>query len=202
MTTTPIAIPKVKAINGAALFSMSRASLFVLLAGTILTFTGMGAISGGLAKDQLLDLADPIFSLSFRGLMLAFGTAEMLAAFLCLFTDMRTLSLGLVAWLSGNFMVYRIGLWSMGWHHSCGFLIDPLGLSLTTTDIIFSVSSTFLLVGSVATLWHERRTLQAVTFLKISCISCGGHIEFPTAAVGQKIQCPHCAKNITLLSPA
>jgi hypothetical protein len=35
--------------------------------------------------------------------------------------------------------------------------------------------------------------------LKMSCVLCGGHVEFPVHALGQKISCPHCTKTITLL---
>src|SRR6516162_4080849 len=29
-------------------------------------------------------------------------------------------------------------------------------------------------------------------FLKCSCQKCGGHIEFPVAAAGSTVNCPHC----------
>jgi len=156
---------------------------------------------GGLVENQQLDMPDPIFGLPFRRLMLTLGATELLAAFLCLFTGKKTLSLGLVIWLSINFMVYRIALWNMGWHRSCGLLIDPLRLSLATTDLIFSLSSTFLLVGSITALWLEHRKLQASESLKISCHSCGGHIKFAIQNLGQKIPCPHCQTTITLRKP-
>jgi DNA-directed RNA polymerase subunit RPC12/RpoP len=35
--------------------------------------------------------------------------------------------------------------------------------------------------------------------LKMNCVLCGGHVEFPANAIGQTIACPHCAKTITLL---
>ncbi len=38
-------------------------------------------------------------------------------------------------------------------------------------------------------------------YIKLSCRSCSGHIEFPIHALGQTIPCPHCAKTITLLKP-
>jgi len=37
-----------------------------------------------------------------------------------------------------------------------------------------------------------------VRTLKISCTSCGGHIEFPTNFFGERIPCPHCQATITL----
>lgn len=42
---------------------------------------------------------------------------------------------------------------------------------------------------------------QPDSFAKCSCQHCGGHIEFPIEAAGQKVTCPHC-KWPTLLSLA
>jgi hypothetical protein len=200
--TTSIIGWKIKAANLLrSRFNTSRGDMFVLIAGTILAFMGTGQILGGLANVQLLELSDPIFGLPFHSLMLSLGIIELFIAFSCLFTNKRTLSLSLVAWVSANFIVYRIGMWSMGWHRSCGFLIDPLGLSLTATDVIFSLSSAFLLVGSITTLWLERRTVQMANFLKMSCPSCGVHIRFVIQNLGQIIPCPHCQKETTLRKP-
>jgi DNA-directed RNA polymerase subunit RPC12/RpoP len=33
---------------------------------------------------------------------------------------------------------------------------------------------------------------QANSYSKGACQHCGGHVEFPTAAAGQTIRCPHC----------
>jgi hypothetical protein len=182
-------------------FNLLRGDTFVLAAGAILVFMGGSQILGGLANVQLLEMSDPIFGLPFRDLMLFLGAAELLIAFPCLFTNKRTLSLSLVAWLSANFIVYRIGLWSMGWHHSCGFLIAPLGLSLASTDIVFSLSSIFLFVGSVMILWSDYKATQAAHFLKISCPACGGHVRFAIQNLGQQIPCPHCRAAMVLQSP-
>lgn len=184
-----------------AIFLKKWPASFVLLTGTILTMMGISEIIGGLSTTQILDLPDPILGFPFRYLMLTMGMMELFAALLCLFTDKKVLSLGLVAWLSANFIAYRIGLWSMGWQHSSGFLIVPLGLSLRNTDFIFSSVSIFLLIGGVAALWLERRTALAAEFLKISCPSCGLHVKFAIQNLGQKIPCPHCQTTITLRKP-
>ena len=42
----------------------------------------------------------------------------------------------------------------------------------------------------------------ASSYLKISCYHCGGHIEFPSNAIGERISCPHCKINILLNEPA
>src|SRR5437660_6080165 len=40
-----------------------------------------------------------------------------------------------------------------------------------------------------------------MSYLKIACERCGGHIEYPSEMAGQSIQCPHCQHAITLSSP-
>jgi|ERR1017187_1876212 DNA-directed RNA polymerase subunit RPC12/RpoP len=180
---------------------------FILSAGTILTFNGTAKVLGVFGTSQVLDLHDPIFGLAFSHLMLSVGIVELFVAFLCLFTNKRILSLVLVAWLAAIFVVYRVGLWSMGWHHSCGFLVDPLNLSLRTTDAMMNAASIFLLIGSITMLWIGRETRQsdlhedAADFINISCFFCGGRIRFFAENTGQKIACPHCRKTIVLQKP-
>ena len=43
--------------------------------------------------------------------------------------------------------------------------------------------------------------MSEVTYLKIACEHCGGHIEYPSEMAGQSIQCPHCQHTITLPPP-
>ena len=40
--------------------------------------------------------------------------------------------------------------------------------------------------------------MSAADFAKCSCPHCGGHIEFPTEAVGAVVACPHCQQPATL----
>ena len=96
----------------------------------------------------------------FRELLLLVGLAELLIAFFCLFTDRRRFSLLAVAWLSTNFLVYRLGLWFIGWHRPCGCmgsLSDMLHLSPRAADNIMKVVLAYLLTGSYAILLLEWR---------------------------------------------
>jgi predicted RNA-binding Zn-ribbon protein involved in translation (DUF1610 family) len=153
------------------------------------------------AKAPAPDMADPIFALPFHDLMLWVGLAELAVACLCLFTSKRTLSLGLLAWLVVTLAAYRVGLWTMGWHHPYAWvagLINGLDVSPRVADLMIGATSAYLLVGSMAMLWFERRTAQAATSLKMSCPSCGGHIQFASQNLGQQIPCPHCQKETIL----
>jgi hypothetical protein len=176
-------------------------SWFVLSAGGILLLGGMVKVLDFFAKAPAPDMADPIFALPFHDLMLWVGLAELAVACLCLFTSKRTLSLGLLAWLVVTLTAYRIGLWTMGWHHPYAWvagLVNGLDISPWVADLMIGATSAYLLVGSMAMLWFERRTAQAAQSLKMSCPTCGGHIKFAIQNLGQQIPCPHCQAAITL----
>lgn len=107
----------------------------------------------------------------------------------------------LVAWLAANLAIYRIGLWTMGWHHPYAWvagLIAGLNISPRIADLIIGAISAYLLTGSITMLWLKRRTVQEAKFLKMSCPTCGGHIQFAAQNHGQTISCPHCRKETTL----
>ncbi len=177
---------------------------FLLSVGGILALNGTSNVLAVFGKSPMLDLPDPLFGISFRCLILLAGLVELIVAFLCLFTNKETLSLGLIAWLAANFTVYRVGLWTMGWHHPYAWLAGLMGgldISPLMADAVMTVTLAYLLIGGIAMLLIKRPTAQAAEFLKMSCVSCEGHIAFPAHAVGQKIPCPHCAKTITLSNP-
>jgi hypothetical protein len=176
-------------------------SRFVLSAGGILLLAGTVKVLDFFAKPQVPDMQDPIFAVSFRHLVLLVGMMELIVAFFCLFTNKKTLSLCLLAWLVVTLATYRIGLWMMGWHHPYAWVagwINALDISPRVADLIICTTSAYLLVGSIAILWLERRAVEAANFLKMSCPACGVHIKFAVQNVGKMISCPHCQKEITL----
>jgi len=136
---------------------------FLLSAGAALAATGLGKGLSAIGPARALDITDPLVGIPFRQLFLIVGQAEVFIAFFCLFTDKRRLSLVAVAWISTNFLVYRIGLWSVGWHHPCGCmgnLAGMLHLSDQAADNIMKVVLAYLLAGSYLLLyldWRARR---------------------------------------------
>lgn len=66
----------------------------------------------------------------------------------------------LLVWIGSVFLVYRIGLWWVGFEGSCrcvGNLGDVFGISAETADWIAKGILVYLLVGSVAILlWYPR----------------------------------------------
>jgi hypothetical protein len=134
---------------------------FLRLAGTALALTGLAKALSAIGPARALDTADPLIGIRFRQLLLLVGVAELFIAFFCLFTDRRRLSLLAVAWISTNFLVYRLGLWFIGWHGPCGCmgnLTDLLHISPHLADTIMKGVLAYLLVGSYGMLlWQRRR---------------------------------------------
>jgi hypothetical protein len=95
--------------------------------------------------------------------MMDVGLAEIVTALICFINRRPALSLGLVAWLSTNFVFYRIGLVWVGWHKPCsclGNLTDALHISPQTADTVMKIILAYLLIGSYASLfwlWRQKR---------------------------------------------
>lgn len=134
---------------------------FSFSAAAILAFTGAAKVWTAFAPTKVLAVADPITGVSFGHLMLAVGVLELVIAGICLFAKSQTLKLGLIVWLATNFVVYRLGLWWIGWHKPCsclGNLTDALHLKPEVADNIMKVTLAYLLLGSYGLLlWQWRK---------------------------------------------
>ena len=141
---------------------------FTLSAGTILAITGIAKIWSGLGNSKFLAVVDPIIGIKFGQLMLMVGAAEIVIALVCFFSKRQTLALGLVAWMSTNFLVYRLGLWWMDWKKPCsclGNLTDALHISPQTADTITKVVLGYLVIGSYGLViwqWSKSRSTQEI----------------------------------------
>jgi hypothetical protein len=130
---------------------------FVLSAGGLLLATGFAKLISVFGGARILNVADPIFNLPFRYLMIFAGVLEVIVACFCLFLPGRKISLVLIAWIATNFAAYRIALWVVGWQLPCtclGSLTDIIHVSRLTGDRIAKAILTYLLSGSaLAMLW-------------------------------------------------
>ena len=127
----------------------------------ILALTGIAKAWSAFGQTKLLAVADPITGIQFGHLMLAVGILELVIAGVCLFGKSQKLALGLIAWLATNFVVYRLGLWWMGWKKPCsclGNLTDALHLSPQLADNIMKIILAYLLIGSYGILILQRNT--------------------------------------------
>lgn len=141
---------------------------FIRSAAMVLIVTGAAKVWTAFGDVKLLTVADPIVGISFKHLMLAVGVVEIAVALVCSFNNRQTLAFGLVAWISTNFVVYRLGLWWMNWKRPCGCLgnlTDALNISPQAADNIMKLVLAYLFIGSYGFLFWEwrqkRRTIEA-----------------------------------------
>ena len=148
--------------------AQSRQVWFVSSAGVVLGVTALAKTFSAIGPARALDTPDPLIGIPFRQLLLLVGLIELLIAFCCLFTNKRRFSLLLVAWLSTNFLVYRLGLWFIGWHPPCacmGSLAGVLHLSDQAADNIMKGVLAYLLIGSYGLLFWQWRAARGATVL-------------------------------------
>lgn len=138
-------------------------------AGAILALTGLAKVWSAFGSARLLNTPDPLLGIPFGHLMLAVGVLELLIASVCLFSHAQKLSLALVAWLATNFVIYRLGLWWIGYHKPCsclGNLTDALHISPQTADTAMKIILAYLLIGSYGGLfwlWRSGRAKQPMS---------------------------------------
>ena len=131
---------------------------FVISVAAILALTGIAKMWSAFGGAKVLVIADPILGLQFGHLMIAVGGFELAVAGMCLFSKSQRLPLIFVAWLSTNFVVYRLGLSWMGWHRPCnclGNLTDALHISPQLADNIMKGVLAYLLIGSYGILFWQ-----------------------------------------------
>ena len=88
----------------------------------ILFVTGTAKLIAALGGAEILDGPDPIFRVHFRHVLFVVGLVEIGVAGLCLKNRLRQVGLFMVAWLATSFLVYRLGLWWIGWSRPCSCL--------------------------------------------------------------------------------
>jgi hypothetical protein len=138
----------------AAVFS---AKWFSISVGALLGLTGFAKVSSAFGSAKVLFAIDPITTISFKHLMLAVGTCELLIACTCVFSRAETLSLILTGCFATLCLVYRLGLIWIGYHRTCtclGNLTDALHISPEVADRTMRIILAYLLIGSYALLFR------------------------------------------------
>lgn len=132
----------------------------------ILFVTGIAKVWIVFGNAGWFGVVEPFVGIKVWQLMLAVGWGEIGIALVCLFTKRQTPALGLVAWISTNFVLYRLGLWWMDWKKPCsclGNLTDALHIPPQLADNIMKVVLAYLLIGSYGLLfWQWRRRKQLI----------------------------------------
>lgn len=137
------------------------AKCFFFSSGGLLLATATAKLVSGSGNAHILDNQDPRLFISFRQLFLAVGTIEIMVAAVC-FSGRTRLQTRLVAWLATNILIYRLGLYWIGYQpcHCLGNLTDALQVPPQTADLVMKIILAYLLLGSYATLfwlWRQPR---------------------------------------------
>jgi hypothetical protein len=179
-------------------------SFFVSSAGALLALTGSAYLVQFFSDIQSLDVIDPVFNISFRWLIFVIGILHLGTAVSCLFTTRKIFSLWLIVWVAMQFMIYRIGLWQMGWprpYALVSIFTEGLSVSAAIGDAFVMASILYLLGGSAWVLLKMRQDQLARDFLKLSCPACYVHIRFAVKNLGLTISCPKCNATVILRKP-
>jgi len=146
----------------------SSLRIFILSAGCVLAITGGAKVFSAFGNAKLLSVDDPILGIPFKILIFVVGLMEIGIAAVCFTEKMKKAALCFVTMMATSFLVYRIGLWLVGWKSPCncmGNLSDKLHISSTTADSIMKLVLAYLLIGSYASLfwlWREHRKVSAL----------------------------------------
>lgn len=87
---------------------------FPYAAGGVLLADGLIRLLCAASRSEFLTASEPLLGIPLRLAVLLVGSIELGVALLCLFGKRIELRLALVAWMSTNFVVYWIGLLSLG----------------------------------------------------------------------------------------
>ena len=130
---------------------MKGIKLFIYSAGAILLAAALERFLVATGQTPVLTFPEPVMGVPLRYAVLLVGAFELAVALVCLFGRQTGLQLGWLAWMATNYVVYRIGLLTMGMHHQAtciGSLTDPLYLERGTVGIMGGLSPLHFLIGS------------------------------------------------------
>jgi hypothetical protein len=143
--------------------------LYIYSAASLVLMTGLAKIVSASGDAGILGRHDPVFGMPFRVLFWATGLIEIAVAVACLFLLKRVgVSALLLCWLSTGFLLYRVGLYFIGYRKPCpclGTITDAIHISPSTADLAMKVVFLYLLVGSYTTLIYARRHIDTATFV-------------------------------------
>jgi hypothetical protein len=141
------------AVNAKRLMKPKYAKIFIISAEMIFLVTALAKLVSAGGSARVLNLADPLLSLSTRHVLAGVGVLEMLLAGYLFLGKNLWMKLSLTAWMATNFLVYRLGLWWTDAPKPCGCLgtvTDALPISPRFVDYGMKGVLAYLLIGSVA----------------------------------------------------
>lgn len=128
----------------------------------VLVFTGLAKLYSATGTAKVLELPEALLPMSNRQMLLFAGLIEIGVAFYARFGKIDLAKLVCIAWLGGNFMLYRIAsiLFVVGKPCPClGSITGKLPLKATTIDRILTGIVFYMVLGSLfylIALWNRR----------------------------------------------
>jgi hypothetical protein len=140
----------------------SAIHIFIYSAAGILLLASMAKLISSFGNGEILIEPDPILIIPFKWMLRIVGGLELIVSFVCFLPNRRTfLQAGLVAFLSTNFIIYRMGLTLVGYHKPCGCLgglTQAIHMSPEISNLFMEALSIYLLLGSYSILfWLWKR---------------------------------------------
>jgi hypothetical protein len=131
---------------------MKRATYWALsTAGGLLCLTGLAKVISALGSSQVLALSNPIFFVQNRVVFAVVGAIELAVGLYCLKAQNIMARAIPIAFLATDFLVYRFGLWWVGYQKPCscmGSFTDAIHLSATAANQIMQGVLVYLLAVS------------------------------------------------------
>ena len=136
-----------------------RERLFRWSAIGILTGTAAAKLFSATGSAPILDFPDPLIGFANRQVLVLVGAIELAVVGLLLSPVPLRVKHLILAWISGNFLAYRVAFYSLNIGKPCpclGTLTERLGLPASLVDWILWVIVLYLLAGSVFLLIQRR----------------------------------------------
>ncbi len=150
---------------------------YVISTGVVLSILGLLKLISAFGHAHVLEMPDPVIGLTVKHTMIGVGCLEILVAIACFSIKRIERRLGLIAWISTNFLIYRIGLWLIDWPSPChcmGTITDSLHIPVGVADTVMKCVLLFMLTGSYGALY----------LCKSSKLGCGPDDTQTTVSVG------------------
>lgn len=120
----------------------------LIVAGILLIITGLAKVVSQTGMATILDTRDPIIPATMRQVLLAVGAIEILLGVLCFSSKNFRMQGALVAWFATSVLLYRGGLWYVGYTKPCsciGTLTDVIHVDEEMADKIAKLILCYLL---------------------------------------------------------
>jgi len=136
--------------------------IFMISVVVLLLTTALAKLTSVSGSDGYLYIKDPLIGIPFRYLPLMAAVMEIIVAWLCVFGKSQLLKAACIGWLGGNLVIYRAGLWLIGYVRPCrclGNLTTAIHLNPHTADVMIKVILAYLVAGSslvLLSIWLRR----------------------------------------------